>query len=64
MKKVLVIESCYECPYMEYFGEERECTELGVKLRSKKSFHIYKNCPLQSVKEFLEESESPWSNFR
>ena len=50
MKKIIIIERCYDCPYMQAFGKEYQCDELRRMLKSP-TLKIPKDCPLENFVE-------------
>jgi hypothetical protein len=55
-QKVLVIDTCSDCPHLIWFPDQQECREAGKRLRGRHG--IPRWCPLESVREFVL-SESP-----
>ena len=51
MKKVIVIEHCWDCPHCETFGLELHCQELTRRVRGK---NIPKSCPLDDARRYEE----------
>lgn len=51
MTRVIEIDSCKECPYLDV--RWKECTNIGALIC--KCDRIPKFCPLQTVKEYVEE---------
>lgn len=58
MKKILEIDSCFDCPHHESFGYESQCSELGRMLRSK-TRKIPRDCPLPSAKNIIIVEQKP-----
>ena len=47
-KKIVEIDSCFECPHCQIFGKELHCGELDVTLRHPDCV-IPDNCPLEDA---------------
>lgn len=45
LRKIMIIENCFDCSHCEVFGLEYHCRELGRRLMSKTG-RIPKDCPL------------------
>ena len=53
-KKVIVIDNCGDCPNLQEFGEECECSELfRIRLWKNIPKNIPQDCPLDGVLEYV-----------
>ena len=49
-KKIIIIDTCFDCPHMQVFGKEYQCNEIGRMLKSPRGY-IPNDCPLENFVE-------------
>lgn len=54
MNRVLIIDSCSDCPFFdnEYYNYSRECIKLDRKIEGEdEKYPIHEDCPLKKTSE-------------